>query len=106
MPGDGYRGNRDIACQMPTSFAHHRRFATGWYVRFGDHAEGESNDAPYTRIPIRRPEHPQQIRAERITLPAEFAVALPVLRMAMMREMLNLVEVARVEQDEPKKTAK
>ena len=66
---------------------------------------GEAQDAAHAGVPVGRSEHPQQIGRQRIAVARQLAVALPVLSVAVMGEMLDLVEIARIEQHEAEQPA-
>ena len=98
-------GDGGVAGKMPARFADHVGLAVLGDIGLGDDAEREAEDAPDARVPIGRPEHPEQIGGQRIAIAREFSVLLPVLRIAMVGEVLDLIEVARIEQDEAEQAA-
>src|SRR5271170_6445056 len=90
---------------MPARLANHIGVAGLGDIRLGDHAEREADHATDPRVPIGRSEHPEQIGSQRVALARELAVALPVLGVAVMGEMLDLIEIPGVDQDEAEQPA-
>ena len=60
----------------------------------------EAEDAPDACVPVGRPEHPEEIGGQRIAIARQLPVLLPDLRIAVMGEVLDLIEIARIKQDE------
>ena len=52
------------------------------------------------RVPIGRAEDPEQVGGEGVGRPFQLAVLFPVLGIAVMGEMLDLVEIPRIQKDE------
>src|SRR5580698_9794045 len=102
---DRQRCNQRVAGQMPTRFPDDRGLAALRNVRLGHDAESESHDSPQPRIPVARPQEPQQIGTQAVARTCKLAVTLQVLGIAMVCEVLNLIEIARIEEQKAKHAA-
>lgn len=83
---------------MPAGFADDIGFAPLGDIGLADDPEGEAQNAGDARVPIGRTEEPEEIGAKRIGGAQELAVLVPILGVAMVGEMLDLVEIARIEE--------
>ena len=81
-------GDRRVTGEVPARFAHHIVAARRLDVRLGDDAARKPHDAAPARVPVRRPQHPPDIRPQRVAVARQFAVAVPVLRMPVVRSVL------------------